>query len=73
MPNHFHFFLKANDQGLFEKGIKNFFISIQKLLTKNIRGLGVYSKVDIRHPKLQPTVIILPLSLIFIKIQWLHA
>ena len=26
MPNHFHFFIRINEEALFEKGIKNFFI-----------------------------------------------
>jgi hypothetical protein len=40
MPNHFHFFLKANDQGLFEKGIKNFFISYSKAINKKYKRVG---------------------------------
>jgi hypothetical protein len=40
MPNHFHFFLRINDQPLFEKGIKNFFISYSKAINKKYNRVG---------------------------------
>lgn len=40
MPNHFHFFLKVNDHTLFEKGIKNFFISYSKAINKKYERVG---------------------------------
>jgi putative transposase len=40
MPNHFHFFVKINDQILFEKGIKNFFISYSKAINKKHNRVG---------------------------------
>ena|ERR1700733_2116027 len=40
MPNHFHFFLKVNDEVLFEKGIKNFFISYSKAINKKYDRVG---------------------------------
>ncbi|MEN0056518.1 MAG: transposase [Mucilaginibacter sp.] len=40
MPNHFHFFIKINDKALFEKGIKNFFISYSKAINKKYNRVG---------------------------------
>jgi hypothetical protein len=40
MPNHFHFFLKVNDQVFFEKGIRNFFISYSKAINKKHNRVG---------------------------------
>ena len=40
MPNHFHFFIKINDQIRFEKGIKNFFISYAKAINKKYNRVG---------------------------------
>ena len=40
MPNHFHFFLKVNDEQLFEKGIKNFFISYSKAINIKYNRVG---------------------------------
>ncbi|HVV53735.1 MAG TPA: transposase [Mucilaginibacter sp.] len=40
MPNHFHFFIRINDQVLFEKGIKNFFISYSKAINKRYDRVG---------------------------------
>jgi putative transposase len=40
MPNHFHFFIRINDQILFEKGIKNFFISYSKAINKKYNRVG---------------------------------
>ncbi len=40
MPNHFHFFLRVNDEPLFEKGIKNFFISYAKAINKKYNRVG---------------------------------
>ena len=40
MPNHFHFFIRINDQVLFEKGIKNFFISYSKAINKKHNRVG---------------------------------
>ncbi|HEY2583987.1 MAG TPA: transposase [Mucilaginibacter sp.] len=40
MPNHFHFFLKVNDEVLFEKGIKSFFISYAKVINKKYNRVG---------------------------------
>src|SRR5476651_354437 len=40
MPNHFHFFIRINDQVLFEKGIKNFFISYSKAVNKKYNRVG---------------------------------
>lgn len=40
MPNHFHFFIKVNDSILFEKGIKNFFISYSKAINKRYNRVG---------------------------------
>jgi putative transposase len=40
MPNHFHFFLKVNDEQLFVKGIKNFFISYSKAINKRYNRVG---------------------------------
>ncbi len=40
MPNHFHFFLRVNDEVLFEKGIKNFFISYSKAINKKYNRVG---------------------------------
>jgi len=40
MPNHFHFFIKINDKKLFEKGIKNFFISYSKAINKKYARVG---------------------------------
>ncbi|MEO6977648.1 MAG: transposase [Mucilaginibacter sp.] len=40
MPDHFHFFLRVNDEVLFEKGIKNFFISYSKSINKRYNRVG---------------------------------
>jgi putative transposase len=40
MPNHFHFFIRINDETLFEKGIKNFFISYSKAINKKYNRVG---------------------------------
>ena len=40
MPNHFHFFVRINDEVLFEKGIKNFFISYTKAINKRYDRVG---------------------------------
>ena len=40
MPNHFHFFLRINDQEAFDKGIKNFFISYSKAINKKYDRVG---------------------------------
>jgi len=40
MPNHFHFFIRINDEVLFEKGIKNFFISYSKAINKKYDRVG---------------------------------
>jgi putative transposase len=40
MPNHFHFFIKVIDKDLFEKGIKNFFISYSKAINKKYNRVG---------------------------------
>jgi len=40
MPNHFHFFIVVNDKTLFEKGIKNFFISYSKAINKRYNRVG---------------------------------
>jgi len=40
MPNHFHFFVRVNEQTLFEKGIKNFFISYSKAINKRYNRVG---------------------------------
>jgi len=40
MPNHFHFFIRINDPVLFEKGIKNFFISYSKAINKKYQRVG---------------------------------
>jgi 3',5'-cyclic AMP phosphodiesterase CpdA len=40
MPNHFHFFLRINNLPLFEKGIKNFFISYSKAINKKYDRVG---------------------------------
>ena len=40
MPNHFHFFVRINDETLFEKGIKNFFISYSKAINKRYNRVG---------------------------------
>jgi len=40
MPNHFHFFIKVSDETLFEKGIKNFFISYSKAINRRYNRVG---------------------------------
>lgn len=40
MPNHFHLFLRTHDKYLFEKGIKNFFISYSKAINKTHNRVG---------------------------------
>jgi hypothetical protein len=40
MPNHFHFFIRVNDEVRFEKGIKNFFISYSKAINKKYNRVG---------------------------------
>ena len=40
MPNHFHFFVRIKDEVLFEKGIKNFFISYSKAINKKYNRVG---------------------------------
>ncbi|RZK41643.1 MAG: transposase [Pedobacter sp.] len=40
MPNHFHLFLRVHDKLLFEKGIKNFFISYSKSINKRYNRVG---------------------------------
>jgi hypothetical protein len=40
MPNHFHFFIRINEETLFEKGIKNFFISYSKAINKKYHRVG---------------------------------
>jgi putative transposase len=40
MPNHFHFFIRINESALFEKGIKNFFISYSKAINKKYNRVG---------------------------------
>jgi hypothetical protein len=40
MPNHFHFFLRVDDEQLFEKGIKNFMISYSKAINKKYDRVG---------------------------------
>jgi len=40
MPNHFHFFIRVNDKELFERGIKNFFISYSKAINKKYNRVG---------------------------------
>jgi putative transposase len=40
MPNHFHFFIKINEKILFERGIKNFFISYSKAINKKYNRVG---------------------------------
>jgi len=40
MPNHFHYFLRADDEQQFEKGIKNFFISYSKAINKKYDRVG---------------------------------
>jgi hypothetical protein len=40
MPNHFHFFVRINDEILFEKGIKNFLISYSKAINKRHNRVG---------------------------------
>jgi putative transposase len=40
MPNHFHFFIRINEGTLFERGIKNFFISYSKAINKKYDRVG---------------------------------
>lgn len=40
MPNHFHYFLRVDHEQLFEKGIKNFFISYSKAINKKYDRVG---------------------------------
>lgn len=40
MPNHFHFFIRVNDQLNFEKGIKNMFISYVKAINITYNRVG---------------------------------
>ena len=40
MPNHFHFFLRIDDKEMFEKGVKNFFISYSKAINKKHNRVG---------------------------------
>ena len=40
MPNHFHFFIRVNEETLFEKGIKNFLISYSKAINKRYDRVG---------------------------------
>jgi|SRR6185437_10631467 len=40
MSNHFHFFIRVNDESAFEKGIKNFFISYSKAINKKYNRVG---------------------------------
>ena len=40
MPNHFHFFVRINEEEIFEKGIKNFFISYSKSINKKYNRVG---------------------------------
>jgi putative transposase len=40
MPNHFHFFVRISDEFLFERGIKNFFISYSKAINKKYNRVG---------------------------------
>ena len=40
MPNHFHFFVRINEEETFKKGIKNFFISYSKSINKKYHRVG---------------------------------
>lgn len=40
MSNHFHFFIRVNDQNAFQKGIKNLFISYSKSINKRYGKVG---------------------------------
>ena len=40
MPNHFHFFLRVDNEIAFEKGMKNFFISYSKAINKKYNRVG---------------------------------
>jgi hypothetical protein len=40
MPNHFHFFIRINEDAPFERGIKNFFISYSKAINKKYDRVG---------------------------------
>jgi putative transposase len=40
MPNHFHFFIRINEDAQFERGIKNFFISYSKAINKKYDRVG---------------------------------
>jgi putative transposase len=40
MPNHFHFFIRINEDTQFERGIKNFFISYSKAINKKYNRVG---------------------------------
>jgi len=40
MPNHFHLFLRISEEQLFEKGMKNFFISYSKAINKRYNRVG---------------------------------
>jgi len=59
MPNHFHFFVRINNEINFEKGIKNFFISYSKAINKKHNRVGTLFKEDIKHQKSPPIAIIL--------------
>jgi putative transposase len=60
MPNHFHFFIKVNDEIPFERGIKNFFISYSKAINKKYNRVGsLYFRVDIKYQKSLPRAITL--------------
>ena len=63
MPNHFHFFLRVNDEILFEKGIKNFFISYSKAINKKYNRVGSlfqgrYKVSEIKSESYYTTIII---------------
>ena len=63
MPNHFHFFLRVNDEVLFEKGIKNFFISYSKAINKKYNRVGSlfqgrYKVSEIKSDNYYTTIII---------------
>ncbi|MDN3579846.1 transposase [Mucilaginibacter flavus] len=40
MPNHFHFFIRVTNKDLFERGLKDFFISFSKAINKKYNRVG---------------------------------
>jgi len=52
MPNHFHFFLRVNDEVNFEKGMKNFFISYSKSINKRYNRVGSLFQGRFKAPEI---------------------